>query len=247
MQPENEFGTEFAQHFIHTLEGTDAQVLYQRHYAPGSTDFRAALEPMAPPEIEADPPAELIPAEEPVQEDVEPEVEFEALFIPDYAETVALIAPQLAFMGIEGVQLLGINGWKSQTLLQRAGRYVRGAVISDGFDPDSSNIFVQKFVAAYRRQYSEAPTILAAQAYDGANLLFQVLENSHIKDRNGLRQGLQQVDYSMGVSGLRGFDSDGEAVRDMLLFKFGKNGIYRTDSINTGNEVLVQHPQSIAE
>lgn len=40
---------------------------------------------------------------------------------------------------------------------------------------------------------------------------------------------MQEIDYTGGVSGLRGFDPEGEAVRDIVLFKFGRNKIERID------------------
>ena len=59
-----------------------------------------------------------------------PETTFEALFIPDFAENVAMLLPQLVYYGVENVQLLGSNGWSSPKLVRNAGeRYVNGAVL----------------------------------------------------------------------------------------------------------------------
>ncbi|NIQ94532.1 MAG: hypothetical protein GWN87_10185, partial [Desulfuromonadales bacterium] len=60
-------------------------------------------------------------------------VDFDALFIPDYADRVGMIAPQLAYYGIEELPLLGINGWNSPDLLRVAGAFVEGAIFVDGF------------------------------------------------------------------------------------------------------------------
>jgi len=233
LQPENELGNNFAGHFRSALEQEGGEVLYHRSYPPGSTDFRAALKPMAPPEKEENQGQEgsganALEGETGVDE-TEPELEFDAIFIPDFADTIALLAPQLAFSDIEGAQLLGINGWNSTDLLNQAGRYVRGAVFTDGFDPASSDIFVQKFVNQYRQRYAEMPTILAAQAYDVVSLLIHVLRNPGVTQPRHLRSLMQEIDYTGGVSGLRGFDADGEAVRDIALFKFGRKEITRID------------------
>lgn len=94
-------------------------MLYHRSYPPGSTDFRKALKPMAPPEIEEsaeqaqEGQAEEGIDSEPGTEEEEPKLEYDAIFIPDFSDTIALLAPQLAFSDIEGAQLLGINGWNS--------------------------------------------------------------------------------------------------------------------------------------
>jgi len=233
LQPENKLGDDFTRHFRSALEQEGGEVLYHRSYSPGSTDFRAALKPMAPPEEEQEQKQEEMVESglegEAAKEETEPELEFDALFIPDFADTIALLAPQLAFSDIEGAQLLGINGWNSTDLLNQAGRYVRGAVFSDGFDPDSSDIFVQNFVTRYRQHYNELPTILAAQAYDAASLLLHILRDPGVTRPRHLRSLMQDINYTGGVSGLRGFDDDGEAVRYIALFKFGRKKIERID------------------
>lgn len=228
LQPQNKLGDDFSRFFRSALAQEGAEVLYHRHYPPGSTDFRAALKPMMPPEAKEGSTEEVL-AEDAVAEDLQPKVEFDALFIPDFSDTIALLAPQLVFSDIEGVQLLGINGWNSTDLLNQAGRYVRGAVFTDGFDPDSDDIFVQRFVTQYRQRYGEMPTILAAQAYDAANILLEALRDPSVTDPRLLRSLLQEMDYIGGVTGLRGFDADGEALRDIALFKFGRRHIERID------------------
>lgn len=239
LQPENELGNNFSRHFRSALEKEGGEVLYHRSYPPRSTDFRAALKPMSPPEEDKEGEIDTLIETgqemivetgleiegEMAEEEQEPELEFDALFIPDFADTIALLAPQLAFSDIEGAQLLGINGWNSTDLLNQAGRYVRGAVFTDGFDPGSSDIFVQNFVTRYRQRYTEVPTILAAQAYDAASLLAHVLRDPRVTQPRQLRPKLREFDYTGGVSGLRGFDVDGEAERDIVLFKFGRKEI----------------------
>jgi ABC-type branched-subunit amino acid transport system substrate-binding protein len=233
LQPENELGDNFSRLFRHAIVQMGAEVVYHRTYPQGSTDFRTALKPMMPPELEEeskdDVPAEEGGEIEDAKEALEPELEFEALFIPDFSETIALLAPQLAFSDIEDVQLLGINGWNSRKLLEQAGRYVRGAVFSDGFDPDSSDIFVQNFVTRYRQRYAEEPTILVAQAYDATNFLVRLLRDHQVEEPRNLRSLIPRTEYTGGVSGLRGFSADGEAMRDIVLFKIGRKKIERID------------------
>ncbi len=230
LQPENKLGDDFTRHFSQALQLLGGEVLYHRHYPHGSTDFRAALAPMVPEEVGGPQDAEKVEDELNVEIPLipaEPIVKFAALFIPDFADTITLLAPQLAFSNIENVQLLGINGWNSPDLLSQSGRYVRDAIFSDGFDPESSDIFVQRFVTQYRKRYEEVPTILEAQGYDAANVLFDLLDDVRVVSPRQMQKFLHQVDYTTGVSGLRGFDEEGEALRDIVLFKFGRKKIER--------------------
>nr|NIS41436.1 ABC transporter substrate-binding protein [Desulfuromonadales bacterium] len=141
---------------------------------------------------------------------------FDALFIPDFAERVGLIAPQLAFYGLEDVQLLGINGWNSPDLLRMAGRYVEGAIIVDGFYLYSSYSFVKEFVNHYYETYGREPTILEAQAFDAAGIMLSLLTDESIRGRQDLRLALSQIKNYPGVTGATSFDIEGEA--DKILF-----------------------------
>lgn len=231
LQPENKLGDDFTRHFRHALKQLGGEVIFHRHYPPGSTDFRAALAPMVPEKVEEERNVEESLSTEADFALAAPEAKFAALFIPDFADTIALLAPQLAFSNIENVQLLGINGWNSPELLNQAGRYVRGAIFTDGFDPESSDIFVQRFVTQYRKRYAEIPTILEAQGYDVTNLLLDLLHDAQVKSPRQLQKLLQQVDYTAGVSGLRGFDAEGEAQRELVLFRCGRKNMERLDPI----------------
>lgn len=107
LQPENKLGDNFTRLFSSALKQEGAEVLYHRSYSPGSTDFRAALKPMAPPEEEDEQEDEQAQAQmqaaegdqemKAAEEKAEPELEFDALFIPDFADTIGLLAPSSHF------------------------------------------------------------------------------------------------------------------------------------------------------
>jgi len=146
-----------------------------------------------------------------------PATTFDALFLPDYADRIGLIAPQLAFYGVQDLPLLGINGWNSPDLLRMAGRYVEGAVFVDGFFLDSPYPFVKEFIDLYVETYGEEPSILEAQAFDSANILFRQLSNPEVTDRSRLRNAIAELQNYPGVTGATSFDFTGEA--DKVLFQ----------------------------
>ncbi|MBW2059108.1 MAG: penicillin-binding protein activator [Deltaproteobacteria bacterium] len=159
-----------------------------------------------------------------------PVIQFDAIFIPDQADRIALIAPQLAFYNVYGVTLLGTNAWHNQELLEKAGRFIQGALLVDGFFGESQSPGVVDFVDRYRGTFSEDPTILAAQAYDAAAIVISLLEDHPILSREAMRDELLQARNFSGVSGFRGFDATGNAKKSPFLLTVQGNAFNEVPS-----------------
>jgi len=154
-----------------------------------------------------------------------PVIDFDALFIPDIYSRIVLIAPQLAFHDILGITLAGVNTWNAPELISEGGRYVRGAVFPDGFSRKVTSPFVKKFVAGFEATFDEKPEILAAQAYDAAKLIVSISKTFPVKTPQELTEKLTADTGYHGVSGLRYFETGGEAVRDVLVLTVTRKGI----------------------
>jgi branched-chain amino acid transport system substrate-binding protein len=122
---------------------------------------------------------------------------FQAIFVPDSADRLELIAPALAFADLwpqpwgtprsrapaepgkprpRQVLLLSTANDLSPKLLQSAGRYVQGALLSPGFFADEGDNRSRAFVDAYRAAYGQDPHATEAYAYDGVRLLRAVTD-----------------------------------------------------------------------
>ncbi|NOQ51507.1 MAG: ABC transporter substrate-binding protein, partial [Desulfuromonadaceae bacterium] len=148
-----------------------------------------------------------------------------ALFIPDYAERISMLAPQLVFYGLKDVTLLGINGWNSPELVARAGRFLGQAVFVDGFFHNSKDPEVQRFVELYQQVYQEKPNILGAQAFDAANMLLQVMDDPQVFNHGDFRRQLARLRGFHGVSGTLGYDELGEAIKQPYLLQIRRGRI----------------------
>lgn len=221
MNPQTRQGEQLAELFRAEVLRRGGEILAEESYLTDQTDFRyqvrslRGLDPNAPDEEEPQTDSENPEDPELVSEEEEPPP-FEALFIPDYADRISLIAPQLAFYGLEGVQLLGTNGWNDNELPKLARQFVEGAVFTDGFFRYSSYPFVQEFVELYFNHYQEEPTILEAQGYDIAGIMLTLLNDPQLQSREDLRRALAQMQNYPGVTGATRFDFIGEA--DKVLF-----------------------------
>jgi ABC-type branched-subunit amino acid transport system substrate-binding protein len=218
MNPQTRQGEQFAALFRQEIMLRGGKIVAEQSYLGEQTDFRhqvrllQGLDPNAPDEEGQSNDSENPAAE--TEEKVPPP--FEALFIPDYADRISLIAPQLAFYGLEGVQLLGTNGWNDAELPRLTRQFVEGAVFTDGFFLHSSYPFVKEFVELYFNKFFEEPTILEAQGYDIAGIMLTLLNDPEVRNREDLRRTLAQLQNYPGVTGATGFDLIGEA--DKILF-----------------------------
>ena len=147
-----------------------------------------------------------------------------------------MIAPQLAYYGIEDLPLLGINGWNSPDLLRLAGPFVENAIFVDGFFTYNPYPFVKEFVNQYFARYGEEPTILEAQGFDVANIFITVLSQADVRSRDDLRLALSQLSNYPGVTGATTFNMVGDA--DKILFVL---------QVQNGNIVQLNGPDESQE
>jgi len=184
---------------------------------------------------------------EKLRERLPPITDFDALFIPDFASKVALIAPALAVEDVvtttcdtrellrlrrmtgrgdlQAVQLLGANGWDDPVLVDKAARYVECSIFVDGFFAASERPATRSFVQAFREKHGHPPSILEASAHDAARMIRQVVERG-AATRDGVRAGLAEMKGFQGATGDLSFDARRELSR-RLFYLTVENGAVR--------------------
>ncbi len=217
LYPESPYGEDMMQAFVkHVLEHGGI-INGLEGYFPTETDFQVQIKKLAgtyyldlrkqdikqlPPDQKNNPP---------------PVIDFSAVFIPDYYEKVAMIAPQLLYYDINNVQLLGGNGWSGEGLIQMGGRYVDGAIYTDGFFTQSTNKRTVLFVNTYRAAFSQEPTILSALGYDTANLIIAAMNNA--ASRQDIKNNLLKIKDYNGVTGITTYNGSRVPVKKLYLLK----------------------------
>lgn len=161
--------------------------------------------------------------------EVEPIVDFEAIFIPDEWRRVGLVAPALAVEDIitnacdpkdlarirkttgkqelKTVTLFGTNLWSSPKgrsglpeLVERGGKFVTCSVYVDGFFVDSKRPATRKFVQAYRDAHGgRDPGLLEAIGYDSARMVRQLIESKQQAPRT-------RAEMREALAGLKDFE-----------------------------------------
>ena len=145
--------------------------------------------------------------------------EFEALFIPDSPQKIAVIVPQLAYGNLRPSYLIGTSLWHSPKLIQTGGSSLQGSILPDGFFAESKSETIQQFVREFRNAYKETPGYIEAISYDTAMMMFQIVSNPNIHFRSSINKELLRPDGYSGVTGHYRFDKDREAQKKLFLLQ----------------------------
>jgi ABC-type branched-subunit amino acid transport system substrate-binding protein len=244
LYPKDGYGTVYKNLFWDEVERMGGEVVGIEGYPPDAVDVQLPIRRLVGLEYLTDKEQGLIrerdrlrrrPAENAEQlaspefADLPPYVDFDALFIPEAAQRVGLILPQLRFYDILDVLLMGPSGWNDRSLVEIAGRDAEGVVFSDVFFPDSDFPFVQEFVSAYYAAYGEEPDALAAEGYDAASLLRDVLTGDVASSRARARTALLGVRNFPGVSGVTSFDETGGTRKNLYILTIRRGEIAQLD------------------
>lgn len=226
LYPENNYGRYLMKLFWDGLEAAGGRVTAIDSYDPGDTDFAdqikkitglyyprpealvTKLREMRTPEEEE---GELYP------EEPEPILDFDAVFIPDNFQRVAMIAPQFVYHDVLNVTLMGTSLWQSPRLIDMARDYIQGAIFPTGFFEDCAGPGVRAFVERYRMSFDSEPGILAATGYDTIRLLKEVMSEEDVRTRKGLQEALLRDCDFRGVTGYTSFDAQGEVLKKPIL------------------------------
>ncbi|MFT5681082.1 MAG: ABC-type branched-subunit amino acid transport system substrate-binding protein [Myxococcota bacterium] len=163
-----------------------------------------------------------------------PTIDYDALFIPDNHQRVALVASALAYEEFpvgtyrprrgSGLPLMGLNAWNNSLLVESGGQYTQGSVFVDAFLATSDDPNTTAFVSSYKGEYGRTPGVIDAVTYDAARLLAQAVGASD-GSRTSVRDSLSGVRLKDPVGAGAHFGADREIDRNLLILTVASNGI----------------------
>jgi branched-chain amino acid transport system substrate-binding protein len=226
LYPDNSYGRFFMNLFWDRLKMMGGTVTAVESYDPDTTDFGDQIKkmtglyyprpyPLVRKLIEMRTPEEEESRVYP--EEPEPIIEFDAIFIPDNFQRVAMIAPQLVYHEVLDVLLMGTSLWQSPELIETAGDYVQGAIFPSGFFESSGESCVRDFAEEYFAAFDAMPGILAATGYDTIGLLKHMMAVNGVRTRGGLKDALLECRDFPGLTGNVVFDPEGEVEKEPFL------------------------------
>jgi branched-chain amino acid transport system substrate-binding protein len=158
---------------------------------------------------------------------------FDAVFIPDRAANIALIAPALAAAGLwstltgyeangpgRAVQLLIPSTGFAPDLVRRAGRYLDGALFTSFFFKDASPS-ATKFAQLFVSEYGTEPNYIAGFGYDATVLVASAIA-SGASNREEIRQWLTRSGNAASLpltTPFGGFSDNGEPLALPLVLQ----------------------------
>ena len=152
-----------------------------------------------------------------------------ATFMPADADDVVMLAPQVAFNRIK-TQLLGSNGWRSPKTLADGKNYVRNAIISTPFEPDSSWKKWPDFRKEYVARFREEPDRVAALGFDAGTIAAAALEKNAGESAGSasrITEAIAATQKFEGVSGIITFDRNSRTNTEAVICKITSTGFVR--------------------
>ena len=141
--------------------------------------------------------------------DMDPDV----IFIPDYFNTVGLIAKQLNEAGVDAT-LLGGDGWDS--IQNDYAAEVEGDFFANHYATSDESPIVQNFISEYETQFGETPNALGALAYDATKVMVAAITKAGSTDGAAIRDALAATEMD-AVCGKITFDADGNTVKAIAM------------------------------
>ncbi len=201
--PANKYGKVVGQAFRSEVESLGGTIVVTASYAQGTTSFRSDIRTLRKP--------------------------WSAVFVPDQAKNLQLIAPALAAANFNAVSygskskrgrsilLLSTAEGIDQGYLQAAGRYSLGAILAPGFFSDRTDARIADFVARYVQEFGREPSAHEAYAYDAAAFVRHAVDGGAQTSAQLYKAlGTQELP---GLTGTLRFGADGKRSDSGLLFE----------------------------
>ena len=128
----------------------------------------------------------------------------EAIFIPDYYNTIGLIATQAKEIGISA-KYLGGDGWDG--VQKDFADVAEGAVFASQFASDDTSSLVQNFISAYKAKTNAEPNVFAALGYDTGAIVEAAIKAAPDLKTESLQAAMKAVTLDL-VTGKLSFDAD---------------------------------------
>ncbi|MEG6584409.1 ABC transporter substrate-binding protein [Dendrosporobacter sp. 1207_IL3150] len=143
----------------------------------------------------------------------------DVIFIPAYYEEVGKIVKQARELGINQ-PLLGTDGWDDPKLVEIAGAAaLNNGFFSNHYSPQDTDPNVVKFVEAYKKEYGQEPSALAALGYDSALMLIDAIKRAGSDEPAKIREALEQTKNLQVSTGLITLDANHNPVKSAVVIE----------------------------
>ncbi|MCI9050019.1 MAG: ABC transporter substrate-binding protein [Coprobacillus sp.] len=146
----------------------------------------------------------------------------DAVFIPDYYETIAKMVKQFKQNGFKGT-FLGTDGWDGVLSVKNVDKSIfNGAFYTNTFD-DRVDAVVN-YTKAYKEKFGGETNMFGTMAYDATFVLIKAVEKANSSDPAAICKALGETNYT-GITGTFQYDEQHNPTKDLVI-KTIKDGAY---------------------
>jgi len=143
----------------------------------------------------------------------------DTIFIPAYYEEVGKIVKQARELGITA-PLIGTDGWDDPKVVEIAGaEAINNTFFSNHYSAQDTDPRIQKFVAAYKAEYGQEPSALAALGYDAALMTIDAFKRANSTDGAKVRDALEQTKDLQVVTGVITLDASHNPIKSGVVIE----------------------------
>jgi len=143
----------------------------------------------------------------------------EVIFLPAYYEEVGLIVKQARELGIN-VPIIGTDGFDDPKLVEIAGAAaLNNTYFSNHYSSQDTDPEIQKFVTAYKNEYGQEPSALAALGYDAALMLIDAIKRANSAEPQKIRDALEQTKNLRVSTGILTLDANHDPVKSAVVIE----------------------------
>ena len=141
------------------------------------------------------------------------------VFIPAYYEEVGKIVKQARELGINQ-PLLGTDGWDNPKVVEIAGAAaLNNTFFSNHYSSQDSDPNVRKFIEAYKAEYKEEPSSMAALGYDAAMIVVDAIKRANTTDAAKVKEAMEQTKNLQVSTGIVTMDSNHNPIKSAVVIE----------------------------
>jgi branched-chain amino acid transport system substrate-binding protein len=143
----------------------------------------------------------------------------EVIFIPAYYEEVGKIVKQARELGITA-PLLGTDGWDDPKVVEIAGaKALDNTFFSNHYSSQDTDPAVVKFVAAYKKEYNQEPSALAALGYDSGLMIADAIKRAGSTEGAKIAEALAATKDLKVSTGILTIDANHNPVKSAVVIE----------------------------
>lgn len=153
----------------------------------------------------------------------------DAVFLPDYYESVVSITKQLRDSGVK-TPIFGADGWDGVLGVKGVNTAdFENCFFTSGYNKDATSGPAYEFVKAYEKEYGTTPSMFAGMAYDTVTVMMKAINKAKSTDPEKVNAALAKVKVSDDEAVCGGFtyDKNHNPVKELNIVTI-KNGQYVT-------------------